>query len=211
MRLSPIILFQTHGPDRNNGRIDAVRASWLFTWPFTHKFVFPSEHGALFPDEIGVDAPDGLTNTSLKIKKAAEWCLANDITHAFIIPTDCYVVVPRLLKEMPDALDAYVGYHTYDESHIGGGSGYWVGPAALRAMANFDAYPDYEDRWTGAACNAVGIRGIHDPRYTSWEQPETNWPGIITRHLSRGTGNYDPKLMLQTHREFFEKVELWTR
>lgn len=212
--MKPIILLQTHGPDWLNGRILMCRATWMCEWPpdtfIPHKFIFPADYTPQFPDEISVDAPDGLHNTSLKIHAVAKWTLENEYTHAFIIPTDCYVVTPRLLASGFQK-HQYVGYHTYDERHIGGGSGYWVDRSALAAMARFGPYPDYEDRWTGAACAAAGIPADHDPRYTSWEQPESLRPGVITIHLSKGTGNYDPKWMLERHREYFKGVASWAK
>ena len=104
-----------------------------------------------------------------------------------------------------------MGYHTYDEQHIGGGSGYWVDRRAMEAVMKFDVYPDYEDRWVGAACTRSGILGHHDCRYTSWEQVESTYPGVITMHLSRATGVYDPQVMMERHCQFLKGQAPWTR
>jgi hypothetical protein len=213
--MKPVICIQTHYADMENGRIPALRQTWLAKWGhlIEHKFIFPGEDAGKVSnwlDAVAVDAPNGLLYTSFKTHRMAQWVLTQDYTHVFYIPTDCYVVAPRLLKSGFEQHD-YTGYHTYDERHIGGGSGYWVSRKALDAMAAFPPYRDYEDRWAGAALAAAGIEAVHDPRYTSWEQPESKVPGVITVHLSIGTGNYDPRSMFDRHEQFLKGKKPWTR
>jgi hypothetical protein len=156
-------------------------------------------------NDIVLDAPTGLTNTSLKVAKAIKWALESRYSHAFVIPTDCYVAVPRLLASGFEDQD-YTGFHSYDEHHIGGGSGYWLSRRAMQAVVAYVPYSDYEDRWVGSACREAGLTAVHDVRYRSWEQDPVE--GAITKHLSRATGDYDPLWMVMTHEKFMRTGDL---
>jgi hypothetical protein len=123
----------------------------------------------------------------------------------FIVPTDCYVVVPRLLASGFEKLD-YTGYQVPGEGHIGGGSGYWLSRRAMEAVATAEPEIDYEDRWVGHVLYVAGIKAIHDSRYWSWEQPYPE--GAITEHLSRGTGVYEPNWMIDEHTTFMVEHDL---
>lgn len=202
-----VIFVLTYPPDLETGKLHAVRMTWAQEWPrpFDIRYAFDNTHHDPVRDELVLDAPTGIMNTSYKTHKAAQWALAEGYEHAFFVPTDCYVAVTRLAASGFEKLD-YTGFHSYTEHHIGGGSGYWLSRRALQVVADYAPYPDYEDRWVGSACRDAGIPAIHDDRYRSWEQPPV--AGAITKHLSRGTNDYDPVWMFHTHEKFLKEDDL---
>ncbi len=202
--MRPLLFIHTWQPDHDNGANDMCRGTFLYTWGsfLEHRFVFDRTRRFedLLPDEIRVDVDSGMLNTSFKTKLAIEWAYREGYTHVCYSPTDCYFIVPRLLKNLAGHALAghdYWGFHTYDEYHIGGGSAYWLSRKAMEAVLAYGVYPDYEDRWIGSACRASGIPAIHDERYRSVEQPYL--AGSVTTHLSEATGNYDPETMKNLH------------
>ena len=197
-------MISTWQPDHDNGVNDMVRGTYLYTWGYflEHVFVFDKSRAreALLPDEIRVEADSGLLNTSFKTRLALEQAYARGYSHACYAPTDCYIIVPRLLRNLADHDKAghdYWGFHTYDEHHIGGGSAYWLSRRGMDAVLAYGCYPDYEDRWVGSACRDAGLVAIHDQRYRSIEQPYL--AGTITTHLSESSGSYDPEVMKNLH------------
>ena len=202
-----IIFVMTHVPDIASGKITAVRDTWAKQWPeiFPVKYAFDNTHKDPWPDELVLDVPTGMMNMSFKTHKMTQWALGHGYDYAFFVPTDCYVAIDRLLMSGYEKVD-YTGFHSYDEHHIGGGSGYWLSRRALQAVAAYVPYPDYEDRWVGSACRAAGISAIHDPRYRSWEQPPV--VGSITKHLSRATNDYDPIWMYMVHEKYLREGDL---
>lgn len=209
--MRPLLLISTWQPDHDNGNNDMCRATYLYTWGtfLDRRFVFDKTRKLedLLPDEIRVEADSGLLNTSYKTKQAIQWAHERAYTHVCYCPTDCYIIVPRLLKNLTEhfwhtgsgAGDGhdYWGFHTYDEHHIGGGSAYWLSRRAMEAVLAYDCYPDYEDRWVGSACRAAGLEAVHDERYRSVEQPYK--ADAITTHLSISSGNYDKETMRNLH------------
>lgn len=209
--LNPLLMISTWQPDHDNGVNDMCRGTYLYTWGYflPHLFVFDQTRKweDLLPDEIMVPVESGLLNTSFKTKKAIQWALSEGYTHVCYCPTDCYVIVPRLLRNLADHTDYksdYWGFHTYDEHHIGGGSAYWLSRRAMEAVLAYEVYPDYEDRWVGSACRAAGIPAIHDERYRSIEQPYL--AKAITTHLSKASGDYDPEEMKNLHLRVIQGV-----
>ena len=204
----PLLFIHTWQPDHDNGNNDMCRGTFLYTWGhfLDHRFVFDNTRKweDLLEDEIKVGVPSGYTNTSFKTKLAIEWAFLQGYTHVCYSPTDCYFIVPRLLRNLEKHIKLghhYWGFHTYDEHHIGGGSAYWIDSHAMKAVLCFEAYPDYEDRWVGSACKAAGIEAVHDELYRSIEQPYME--NSITVHLSESTGaektKYDPEVMKNLH------------
>jgi hypothetical protein len=202
--MKPLLIVHTWQPDHDNGNNDMCRGTYLYTWGlfFAHRFVFDRSRRFedLLPDEIRVDVDSGMLNTSFKTKKAIQWAYDEGYTHVCYSPTDCYIIIPRLLRNIAEhdaAGHNYWGFHTYDEWHIGGGSVYCLSRRGMAAVCEFPCYPDYEDRWVGAACRAAGLEAVHDERFRSIEQPYV--AGAITTHLSQATGNYDPEVMKNLH------------
>jgi hypothetical protein len=202
--VKPLLLISTWQKDHDNGANDTCRGTYLYTWGhfLPYRFVFDTsrQFENLLPDELRVEVPSGLHNTSFKTQHAIRWAWYNGYDWVCYCPTDCYIIVPRLLRSLQrhlDAGDEYWGFHTYDEHHIGGGSAYWLSRRAMRAVCEFDCYPDYEDRWVGTACQHAGIKAVHDELYRSIEQPYM--PDAVTMHLSKNTGNYEPEVMRNLH------------
>ncbi len=205
----PLLMISTWQPDHENGANDMVRGTYLYTWGhfLEHRFVYDNSRKMtdLLHDEMRVEADSGLLNTSFKTKQAIGYAYEKGYTHVCYCPTDCYIIVPRLLRNLAAHSHPatghvghdYWGFHTYDEHHIGGGSAYWLSRRAMEAVLAFDAYSDYEDRWVGSACRAVGIEAVHDELYRSIEQPYM--PATITTHLSKNSGDYDPETMKNLH------------
>ena len=180
------------------------RGTFLYTWGhfLEYRFVFDNtrkrEH--LLHDEIRVEVDPGQLNTSFKTKEAIEWAFIHGYTHVCYAPTDCYFIIPRLLRNLEEHVISrhdYWGFHSYDEHHIGGGSAYWLSAYAMKKVIEYRAYPDYEDRWVGSACRDALIPAVHDERYRSIEQPYR--ADTITTHLSEATGVYDPEVMKNLH------------
>lgn len=200
--MKPLLMISTWQPDHDNGANDMCRGTYLYTWGhfLKHVFVFDRSRAfeALLPDEIRVDVDSGLLNTSFKTKMALAWAYDKGYSHVCYAPTDCYIIVPRLLRNLEDHhKDDYWGFHTYDEHHIGGGSAYWLSRRGMEAVLAYECYPDYEDRWVGSACRDAGLAAIHDERYRSVEQPYL--AGTITTHLSKASGDYQPEAMKNLH------------
>ena len=200
----PLLMISTWQPDHDNGANDMCRGTYLYTWgaSLEHRFVFDKtrRYEELLPDELRFDVDSGLLNTSYKTKQAIVWAYRRGYTHVCYCPTDCYIIVPRLLRSLAEhrlVEHDYWGFHTYDEHHIGGGSAYTLSHRAMAAVAAFDCYPDYEDRWVGSALAAAGLQAIHDERYRSIEQPYL--AEAITTHLSKASGDYDPETMRNLH------------
>lgn len=200
--MRPILFIHTWQPDHDNGHNDMCRGTFLYTWGafIEYRFVFDRsrKYEDLLPDEIRVEADSGILNTSFKTKLAIEWAYDRGYTHVCYAPTDCYFIIPRLLRNLKEHhKDDYWGFHTYDEHHIGGGSAYWLSRRAMEAVLAYKTYQDYEDRWIGSACRDAGIPAVHDERYRSIEQPYL--ADTITTHLSEATGVYDPEVMKNLH------------
>jgi hypothetical protein len=200
--MRPILLISTWQPDHDNGANDVCRGTYLYTWGsfLEHRFVFDRSRKFedLLPDEGRVDVESGLTHTSYKTKDAIAWAYDEGYSHVCYAPTDCYIIVPRLLRNLAEhANNDYWGFHSYDEHHIGGGSAYWLSRRAMAAVLAYECYADYEDRWVGSACRAAGLTAVHDGRYRSIEQ--SYCAEAITVHLSKNTGDYDPELMKNLH------------
>ena len=205
--MNPIILISTYGRSRERGDNDAVRETYLKYWGhlLPHLFVADRDYPDVRIDEISVDSSPGFMNGAFKTQMGVRWALGAGYDYAFIVPTDCYVVVPRLLASGYEKVD-YTGFQVPDEGHIGGGSGYWVSKRVMEALARAEPRVDYEDRWVGNVARGAGIMAVHDPRY--WEPGQPWQEGIITAHLGKVTGVYDPNWMIDQHTTFMVEKEL---
>ena len=205
--MKPIILISTYQGSMDRGDNDAIRETYIKEWGdlIPHRFVYDEKIQELRDDEISVPSPTGFMNGAFKTQLAVRWAVHNRYDYAFIVPTDCYIIMPRLLASGYEKAN-YIGYQVPDEGHIGGGSGYWLSCRAMVAVVAAEPRIDYEDRWVGNVMRAAGITPVHDPRYWSWEQPYPE--GAITEHLSRGTGVYEPNWMIDEHTTFMVEKEL---
>ena len=206
--MNPIILIAAYQGYIARGDQDACRKTYLKEWGhlIPHRFVYDREYeGPLEYDEIRVDCPTGFMECVFKTHRGVTWALENGYDYVFSAPTDCYIIIPRLLASGYDILD-YTGFQVPGEGHIGGGSGYWLSKRAMEIVAAATPWLDYEDRWVGAILHNSGIRPVHDPRYWSSEQPPVD--GAITSHLSRATGVYSPRWMVDLHKKYTAEKEI---
>ena len=205
--MKPIILLAAYQGYKARGDQDACRDTYLKEWGhlIPHRFVYDREYAdPLADDEIRVDCPTGFMECVFKTHQGVKWALENGYDYVFSAPTDCYIIIPRLLASGFEKLD-YTGFQA-DEGHIGGGSGYWLSKSAMEIVAARSPILDYEDRWVGTVLRENFIRGVHDPRYWDIGQP---WQeGIITVHLSKATGVYDPLWMVNQHTTFMVEHEI---
>jgi hypothetical protein len=208
-KVNPLLMILTWQPDHDKGANDTCRGTYLYTWGhfLEHAFVFDQsrKHEDLLPDEIRVEAKSGMLETAFKTKEALYRAYDRGYSHVCFAPTDCYIIVPRILRSLAyhnSVGHDYWGFHSYDEHHIGGGSAYWLSRRAIEAVLAYDVASDYEDRWVGSACRAAGILAIHDHLYRSIEQPYM--ANAVTVHLSESTGTYDPLVMQNLHMRVIE-------
>ena len=205
--MKPIILIAAYQGYKARGDQDACRNTYLKEWGhlIPHLFVYDREYeDALEPDEIRVDCPTGFMECVFKTHQGIKWALENGYDYVFSAPTDCYIIIPRLLASGYEKLD-YTGFRAYDEHHIGGGSGYWLSKRAMEAVAAATPMLDYEDRWVGGIVISAGMKAVHDPRY--WDRNQPRQEHMITAHLSKATGVYDPLWMIDTHTNYM--AEKW--
>ena len=206
--MKPIILIAAWQGYKARGDQDACRETYLKEWGhlIPHRFVYDREYkDECAPDEIIVDAPTGFMECVFKTHLGVKWALEEGYDYVFSVPTDCYIVIPRLLASGYEKFD-YTGYQVPGEGHIGGGSGYWLSKRAMLIVANSEPELDYEDRWVGNALRTYDILGIHDPRYWSSEQVRPD--DIITAHLSLATGIYEPNWMREMHEKFLRDGDI---
>ena len=207
--MKPIILIAAWQGYKARGDQDACRETYLKEWGhlIPHRFVYDREYDGLDwkDDEIIVDAPTGFMECVFKTHLGVKWALEEGYDYVFSVPTDCYIVIPRLLASGYEKFD-YPGYQVPGEGHIGGGSGYWLSKRAMLIVANSEPELDYEDRWVGNALRTYDILGVHDPRY--WSSEQTRVDGAITAHLSHATGIYNPRWMVTLHEKFMAEKEI---
>jgi hypothetical protein len=206
--MNPIILIAAYQGYKARGDQDACRDTYLKEWGhlIPHRFVYDRDYkDECAPDEIIVDAPTGFMECVFKTHLGIRWALDNGYDHVFSAPTDCYIVIPRLLASGYEKLD-YTGFQVPGEGHIGGGSGYWLSKRAMEIVVAAAPILDYEDRWVGQVTRAAGIKAVHDFRYRSHEMFAQK--DAITMHLSHATGVYDPIWMRQYHTLFMDTGEL---
>ncbi len=206
--MKPIILLAAYQGYIARGDQAAVRDTYLKEWGhlIPHRFVYDREYkDECAPDEIIVDAPTGFMECVFKTHQGIRWALENGYDYVFSAPTDCYIIIPRLLASGYEKFD-YTGYQVPDEGHIGGGSGYWLSKRAMLIVANSEPELDYEDRWVGNALRTYDILGVHDPRY--WSSEQTRVDGAITAHLSHATGIYNPRWMVDLHKKYMEEKKI---
>lgn len=201
---NPMALIFSCAQDRTNGRDAAVRDTWLQRWGslLDYKFVYGRGVEPQFGDQISVDAGDSYGELGQKQRAAYRWFLdKGDHDFLFVCYTDTYVVVPRLLAS-EYWTHLYTGRRD-EEGRLfaGGGMGYWLNHAAAAMLADLPSKPGlYSDEDDGYALAEHKILPWDDKRYGG----DVVCGDGITKHLSRGTGNYDPRWMHDLHKQFLE-------
>ncbi len=207
---NPIILILSCAADRQNGRDDAARETWIKRWgdQIPHRFCYGWKPGHITgEDEIALTCQDDYSHLWYKQREAYRWAFGKDqwdrensYSHVFICCNDTYVRVPHLLASDYTRGD-YVGRCCANERYASGGAGYWLSRRSLLTIIgsspspNWPSYPDLID---GGILESAGIPLIDDHRYHG-HMPDPLPPDFITVHLSRGTGVYDPQWMRDLH------------
>lgn len=174
---------------------DAIRETWRPLIPKGIGHVFLLGRGNRNPswDEWIVDAPDDYPGHQEKLRAAVSRALSRGFLRLFLSCIDTYVT-PKIADPTLERHD-YVGRACDGEPHASGGCGYWLSAPAARVL---DAYPidtDYCDRADARALFGAGY-ALHDDRRFGYS---------FTKHLSRGTGVYNPQWMRDTHKKFMEQ------
>jgi len=171
-------------------RCAAIRDTW---WtPEVHFFTGP---------QLGVhDHYDALPQ---KTREICRWVLANTKEpYAYLCDTDTYVCVPRLLA-LP--LSDYMGYHLYEKTYASGGTGYVLSRKCMEIVAGCDAGRfTLEDEMVGTVLAEAGVRLVHEPRFSLFEDvlPDNH---IISRHLSSRTF-FEIPMMYDAHRRAYDRA-----
>jgi hypothetical protein len=199
--MNPIILIHATPADERRGLVQAIRETWLAGWGaiIPHRFIYDrTRTGTVQEDEWVFDVDPGYWVMMRKTQAAVTLAAANGYSHAFVICSDTYVVISRLLASGYE--DHHYSGHRADEGHAGGGCGYWLDLRAMYRIIDARVFSDYEDRWVGIVLKEAGIECFHDPRY--WGAVHPYLDGIITVHLHQGDGVLDPQALRDQHTAF---------
>jgi hypothetical protein len=174
---------------------DAIRDTWRPMLPKGIGHVFLLGNGNRNPswDEWIVEEPDDYPGHQAKYRAAIRKALDRGFLRVFLSCIDTYVsgkiIEPKLFGH------DYVGRKCDNEHHASGGAGYWLSAPAMRALATGPVTTDYADRADSDVLLGAGFVLKDDPRFGT----------SFTKHLSRGTGVYDPQWMRDTHKKFMEQ------
>jgi hypothetical protein len=176
----------------------AVRDTWRHLsmgWPFEQKFLLGRNSKEPQWDEWVLDADDTHAGIQEKVRAAFRRCEEEGLDHAFLCCNDTYIVPCRMQMSGYRHYD-YTGSPCPGGGHARGGDGYWVSPGARYYLAREHLVPgQYADVVNFHTLLANKIPLHVDTRYGT----------SITKHLSRGTGNYDPQWMRDLHKHFMEQ------
>lgn len=202
---SPVVLIISCAADMTNGRNACVRQTWLKEWGtlVPHRFLYGEINHTPAHDELICGVPDSYAGIWQKQHAGYQWALQKGHSHVFICCTDTYVHVPRLLACGYGQCD-YLGVRCAGEIYGSGGAGYWLSGNAIRAMADAgtrdlpgcNGWPDAVD---GHLLASLGI-ALSDDRRFHGHRPDPLPGDLISVHLGKGTGNFDPEEMFEVHR-----------
>ena len=190
----PIILTISCAKDRDLGQ-KAVRETWRHLsqgWPFDQKFLLGRGNTDEQADEWILDADDGYGGILEKLRAAYRRASEYDFT--FVACIDTYIV-PCRLQTSGYRQHNFSGARCASEPHASGGNGYWLSRVTRNFLATQPLIGGYADQADSAQLYAYGWELYDDQRYGT----------SITKHLSRGTGVYDPAWMYETHKKFLEQ------
>lgn len=212
--MRPVILIGSCWQHMYAGFHDAIRETWGKDPAIPFFFVLGSavDQGVkplfMSKDTMIMPVPDDRDHLAHKALAAQRWARREGYDFVFQAWNDTYCFTRRMLASGFEKYD-YSG-HFRGEDHLpqlgkavlgcyaSGGSGYWLSPYAGQALCD-GGRPDHwaDDLWVGKVMKAAGIRGTQDYRYFSGGGYD---PCALTVHLSRGSNNYQPAWMEQTHR-----------
>ena len=111
--MNPIILIAAYQGYKARGDQDACRDTYLKEWGhlIPHRFVYDREYdGPLARGRNQCRLPDGFHGVRVQDTprySSGRW--SNGYDYVFSAPTDCYIVIPRLLASGYEKLD-YTGF-----------------------------------------------------------------------------------------------------
>ena len=165
----------------------AIRDTYLPDAKMDYKFFYgKGQHADPQPDEVILDCDDAYRGLACKVWRIAQYAKKHGYENVFKVDDDTYVR-PERLTTSGYAGKEYVGmllgptdkYHLHDYAR--GGTGYWLGPKALDALAsapmpNPEIPSEYaEDSWVGKTIKNAGIKGDNDsPRLRCAEMSGPN-------------------------------------
>jgi hypothetical protein len=220
---NPMILIVSCEAYRHNGIQDAIRNTWA---KGLKNYKFLLGHNCLgtpiAEDELVVLADDDYASICWKQREAYKALLAegpytggpnsNPYTHVFTCCTDTYVI-PDRLWQCGYEKHAYCGSVVQHAASVmgnipfaQGGAGFWLNRRALAILANDKSCrllpPDI---WVSYVLSKFNIPCAHAAQafWHGFPVPEPfESDKVVTMHLSRGTGKYDPEWMLDVHGVF---------
>lgn len=96
MRL--LIAIKSCRRDCYNGFNQAIRDTWLQNCPVDHAFFVGGGDATIWADEVVLDCGDGYLDLPWKLQAICAWALARDYDFVFVVDTDTYVDVKKLLE-----------------------------------------------------------------------------------------------------------------
>jgi hypothetical protein len=204
--LKPLLSIGACRRDLENGRLQAVRDTWLPACEgvIDHIFLIGGQRDVPV-DALWTGEADGIDSLAQKTHAACVYALEHGHTHLFQCFTDTYVRPERLIAS-DYWRHEYIGYHGGHENalnYASGGAGYWLSKRCIELVAlEIPPMEWAEDRWVGQALAKHGIFCAFDGRYTPRRTQVLKSNDLITTHLSVGTGNYCPQWMHDVHEDF---------
>jgi len=205
-----LVLVNSCEKERRNGIQQACLDTWIARWGHLVDYrIVLQRIEQKAPYELIVDENDNYSQIAYIQRAAYRWALAEGYDHVFQAATDTYIAVPRLLAAGYEDKD-YMGYKVGHDRYAGGGCGFFLSRRSLEILAVAEAGGEgFADKWVGNILELSRINLTHDDRYWPDQKPfdgtKEQWDtGIIGVHLSRGTGNFDPKWMQQCHISLLE-------
>lgn len=192
-----LLLTQSCGRDRANGRQQAVELTWLQQWGhlIAHEFITGSYDGMPLCGPFHFLVPDDYDAVAYKVHAAMKRAHNMGFEHVFYSDTDTYVCVPNLLASGFQRAP-YIGLRC-DEGHASGGAGFWVSGPAIQALAEAEPSRGYSDMWVGDKLRQAGIELTHDERYHGQPPFQAFPPDLISVHLVGSV-----PLMYEFHRNY---------
>lgn len=182
--------------DRERGCHDAIRETYLRDIKTPHIFFMGRGSKPSLTDEVALDVGDTYQELWRKSNAILEWAMRHGIDNVFMCDVDTYVRVPRMIDVCSGS--DYAGWLCKNEQHAGQGHGIWFGREAVRILIeNPCTKGGYWDLYAGGLLRSKGVELQHSPLFL----PKMPEPGedMITAHLGRGTGNWNPQWMRDCH------------
>lgn len=210
--MNPVILVSSCRRDQRLNYHGMIRFTWAKRSSIPVFFVLGKEGNKTSADEIVLDVGDDYRSLPWKTREGHRWALDQGFDFVFQCFTDTYCNPDRMLVSGFEQFD-YVGHFRGEDQRVqlealppgcyaSGGSGYWLNARSSKALLQSSIDHWAEDLWVGKVLGEAGICGTQDYRYWSAGGQMLPSNDAISVHLSRGTGEYDPRWMMDQHRVF---------